>query len=233
MKNFILLSLFGATLSACSYPLSLVSDPNSAPAGTGTFNASNIDPALQSAALKILDQNCTACHGQSSGPAGVYGLADVKHLFSSGLLVAGAPDKSPLFLSIQSGSMPPQGPLAAADQEVISNFIISAGSATGSPTGGDYQPAPAPQPEPTFAYIQKQILGPNCAGCHYQGSAKGGYAFDTYTATLKAVNKQAPAESVLYSITQSGAMPISPKSPLNSEQLNLILTWIEKGALNN
>lgn len=230
MTKYILVLLFGTTLSACSYPLSLVTDPAAqSPSSAGNFNTANIDPKLQSAALNILNQNCSSCHTQSSGPANVYGLADVKHLFSSGLLVAGDPSHSPLFLSIQAGSMPPKGPLSSADQDILREFIISAG-ATG---GTDYQPAPAAKPEPTFTYIKNEILGPKCTGCHNQKSAADGYAFDTYSYTLKAVNKKSPQESKLYTVCAKGEMPPRPKTPLNSEELGLLLTWIENGAQDN
>ncbi|MGZ3768076.1 MAG: c-type cytochrome domain-containing protein [Bdellovibrio sp.] len=228
MKN-IILSLFAISLSACSFPQGLLNDPQKSTTATTSFNVSNMDPQLKAAALAILNQNCTSCHTQSSGPAGVYNLTDANHLFSSGLLIAGSPDSSPLFISIKSGVMPPSGALSTADQNTLRDFIIAAG-ASGS---GINQPPPPPTPEPTFTYIESQILGPKCTGCHNQTSAAAGYAFDTYTSTLKAVSKSTPTGSKLYTETQQGSMPPSPRTPLASDEVNLILTWIQNGALNN
>lgn len=158
----------------------------------------------------------------------MYNLTDVTHLFSSGLMIAGAPDSSPLFVAISSARMPPAGALSAADQATIRNFIASAAAAVGS--NPSLQP---PTPEPKFSYIESQILGPKCTGCHYQGNASGGYAFDTYSSVLRAVNTGTPTNSKLYNITRSGEMPPLPGPALSSEQLNLILTWIQSGAANN
>ncbi|MGZ3786578.1 MAG: cytochrome c, partial [Bdellovibrio sp.] len=214
IKNFII-----AAASVATTPTTPSTPSTPTPIAT-------IDPNLQSAALNIFSTNCSSCHTQTSGPAGVYGLTDINHLFSSGLLVAGDPTTSLAFTAIQAGTMPPSGPLSAADQDIIRNFIMAAGN------GNSQVPSP-PTPEPTFTYIEKYILGPNCAGCHYQGSARGGYAFDSYTSTLRAVNKSSPTRSILVSITQQGEMPPQPRTVLSSDQVNLIITWIQNGALNN
>lgn len=50
---------------------------------------------------------------------------------------------------------------------------------------------------------------------------------------MKSVNKKSSTKSLLYTITQKGSMPPNPRQPLNSEELDLILTWIEQGAMNN
>ncbi len=190
--------------------------------------APSLPSDIQGQALRILSQNCTACHGETSGSAGVYGLTNVDHLLSSGLVVEGDPTKSRVFTVIQSGVMPPRGALAAADQEIIRKWIASE-----MVTGPNQPPIPVPSPEATFKYISNEILTPKCVACHNVSNKKGGYAFDTYSGVVKAVNKSTPTDSDLYKETKKGDMPPRPGTVLNSEQLNLLLTWIKAGAPNN
>lgn len=249
MKKYILLSLAGVAVSACSGPMSTVglnpgssTDPNNS--NNNTAVTTPADPQLQEAAFKILSTNCSTCHGEGSGSANIHSLNNLKHLISSGLIVPGEPTKSPLYLEIQNGSMPPRAPLSRADQDVIFNFIAKVTSTPTAPTIPPADPVKQPVnppvkppvnsgPEPTFKYIQAEILTPKCVVCHKKGNAKAGYAFDTYESTMKSVNIKSPSRSRLYTETQTGAMPPRPRPDLNSEELNLILTWIEKGALKN
>jgi mono/diheme cytochrome c family protein len=211
---------------------------NGTPSGGGTPTNPGPSPSPaptaspspdQPQALQIISQSCTGCHGATSGSAGVYGLTDVNHLIQSGLIVPGQPAQSFLFTKINSGAMPPGNPLSAANQEIIRQWILS-----GAPQGSaPPPPPPVPAKAPTYSYIQSQILGPNCAGCHYTGSAKGGYAFDKYTNVFKAVNVKLPTESDLYKVPEDGEMPPRPNRQLSSEELSLILQWIKKGAPND
>jgi uncharacterized membrane protein len=207
-------------------------------------SAALMDPAKQASALAIISNNCSGCHGETSGSAGIYGLTNVSHLISAGLLVPGNADSSRLYQVIAQGIMPPGGPLSAADQETIRSWIAgtgSSGAGGGGAGGSPGQPSPSPTPTPTptpptpvatFTYIRANILN-KCVGCHNASSATAGYAFDTYTGTKRAVNLTTPNRSLLYTITQQGTMPPRPAVALTSDQTNLILSWIEKGALNN
>ncbi|MFS4459245.1 c-type cytochrome domain-containing protein [Bdellovibrio sp. HCB2-146] len=183
---------------------------------------------LQGQALRIISQNCTACHGETSGSGGIYGLTNTERLVSTGLVVPGNSAGSRLYTVIQSGKMPVGRVLAAADQDVIRRWIDTEFSASPNP-----QPIPAPKPEPTFKYISSEILTPKCVSCHNATTRNGGYAFDTYTAVLRAVDKSRPTDSDLYKEPEDGSMPPRPGTPLTSEQLRLILTWIQNGAQNN
>lgn len=243
MRSYILVPLAGMMVSACSGPMSTVglnpkpaNDPNNNTAVTAPA-----DPQLQETAFKILATNCATCHGEGSGSANVHSLNNLKHMVASGLIVPGQPTKSPLYLEIQSGAMPPNGALPRADQDVIFDFISKVASSTpvppatppAEPVKQPVKPPVNPGPEPTFKYIQSQILVPKCVACHKNGGARGGYAFDTYQSTMKSINVKSPSRSKLYTEVQTGAMPPRPRPDLNSEELNLIITWIEKGALNN
>lgn len=215
--------------AGCSYPQSLVGwDPGDSSNNSSSSDQSSqaLDPAIESASLQILSNKCSSCHTQTSGPSGVYGLQSVQHMVASGLILPGHAEDSPLFMEIQNNSMPPGQPLASAEKETLRAWI----------NGGPSTVAPPPVvngPEPTFSYLKSNVFGPKCASCHYTGHTRGGYAFDTYTNVLKAVNKSKPESSVLYTISRSGQMPPRSSPQLSSEQVNLILEWIKKGALNN
>lgn len=99
-------------------------------------------------------------------------------------------------------------------------------------------PAPSPGPMPvcashaTFTAVNQTILQPLCVSCHTGAGAGGGYDLSTYAGVLRAVNTAAPTSSVIYTTTLDGAMPQNG-SPLTSTQQNLLLLWIQGGALNN
>lgn len=185
-------------------------------------------PPEEAAALTILAQKCAGCHGATAGPANVYNLTNKEHLINSKLIIPGNPGSSRIFIAIQAGTMPKGSPLSMAEQDVIRKFIMGA-------AGGDVNAPepPPPTPEPKFNYIKTQIIGPKCASCHYQGSAKGGYTFDTYNGVLRAVNKLKPESSAIYKEARDGDMPPRPNPQLSSAELNLILDWIKKGAPND
>ncbi|MNL40818.1 Planctomycete cytochrome C [compost metagenome] len=142
--------------------------------------------------------------------------------------------------------MPPEHPLSFSEKETLRLWIASMNVNSPTPPAPPTPtPAPTPPPTPTptppppagpqatFSYIEKNILASSCVACHSAKTARGGVALDTYAAVLKTVNKKSPTKSLLYKETQSGSMPPRPRKVLNSEQLQLILTWIEQGALNN
>lgn len=74
--------------------------------------------------MQILRQACVECHAEKSGKGNVFDLTNPQHLLSTGLVVPGKPDQSPLFYAIQK-TMPPSGPLVNSDQLVIENWILA------------------------------------------------------------------------------------------------------------
>ncbi len=91
------------------------------------------------AARAVLARHCAGCHGEQAKPKGGLGyISDLQRLLSSGAVVAGSPERSPLYQRVRDGEMPPPGKaraFTAADQEVLRRWI-----AAGAPAG----PAPAP-----------------------------------------------------------------------------------------
>ncbi|MBO9666317.1 MAG: hypothetical protein J7501_05840 [Bdellovibrio sp.] len=246
MPKYLFLCLL--TLTACGPLEPYYGSVTNSDSGNSSLGVDNPNSAQ---ALSIINQRCTSCHGSTGGPGNVYNLLDVTHLVSSGLIVPGAPKQSFLFTEISSGSMPPGNPLSDSEQNTIQQWILAGNTPTPpaptptpapSPTPKP-SPSPSPSPSPTptpptdpaasFAYIEKTILGPKCTACHSGSRGSGGYTFDTYKGTMKAVNTKSPSSSKLYTITHSGEMPPSSSKRLNSTQENLILQWIQEGAKNN
>ncbi|HMB93151.1 MAG TPA: hypothetical protein VKP65_20030 [Rhodothermales bacterium] len=112
---------------------------------------------------------------------------------------------------------------------------------------------PGSEPEPTLTSIQETIFDTNCAlsGCHAGANAQqgmdlsAGQSFDSIVGVasrerpgLLRVNPGSPDDSYLVHKIQGNSdivgqrMPLGG-SPLSSDQINLIRTWITNGAQND
>jgi uncharacterized membrane protein len=201
-----ILPMFGLTFA-------LFGCANGGSSATTTASFSN---SYSVSALNILKTNCTSCHGDSSGPAGVYGLGDVTHMVATGLIVAGNPARSKIYEAISGGTMPQSGRLSAADQSTIQQWISLAAAPT---------PAPTPIPNAvSFATLEATIFQAKCVACHSDMS--------TYAGVTAYVNLASPQTSSIYVRTSSGSMPTTG-SLLTATQENLLLQWIQAGAPNN
>ncbi len=226
MKKFIILSSFMLFTTSCfKGQLSGSADNN------GGNTGQTIDNAFQAQALQILKTNCSSCHGSTTGPANVYGLDDPNHLVSSGLIEPGDPNRSPLFMPIADGSMPPSKPVSAADQLVIQNWIANVATTQPTPTPTPPPlptPTPTPTPPPTsgepkYSEISTKILSVKCTSCHN---------VSTYARVMKWVSAGNPNSSKLYKEVKSGSMP-KGSSKLTTAQVQSIYNWILAGAKNN
>ena len=224
-------------LGACSQsPLGLSWRDGSA-MNTNSVGAEGLANPYQTQALAIIQTNCISCHKAGSGPDNVFNLTDRNHLVSARLVVPGKPDQSILFTEIQSGAMPPKKTLAAADQQVIENWITSA---SGTPDAQKPRPSPPPADldlQPTFKSLQAKVFEPLCVKCHSSQTKDpkgpdGGYAFDTYAGVLKSVNIVNPTLSLVYKFTKNKKMP-RKKDPLNDIQEAALLLWLNNGAQDN
>lgn len=91
-----------------------------------------------------------------------------------------------------------------------------------------------------YAQAIQPILSSNCAfsGCHNEQSARDGIVLTTYGNLMSSgiVEAGDPSDSDLYEvITETDPdeiMPPSPNSPLSTEQIATIETWIRQGAQN-
>ena len=97
--------------------------------------------------------------------------------------------------------------------------------------------------DPDTAYFQNSILPlvvSSCAttGCHDQDSHKHGVILTDYASIIKTGEIKAgdPNDSEFFETLtddDDDLMPPPPYDPLNSEEIQLIRTWIEQGAENN
>jgi hypothetical protein len=97
--------------------------------------------------------------------------------------------------------------------------------------------------DPDTVYFQNSILPlvvSSCAttGCHDQASHKDGVILTDYASIIKKgeIKPGDPNDSEFFeTLTDDGddLMPPPPYDPLNSEEIQLIRTWIAQGAKNN
>ncbi|GIL17952.1 MAG: hypothetical protein BroJett040_17030 [Oligoflexia bacterium] len=150
-------------------------------------------------------------------------------MVSSGQVIPGNPDGSPLLQSIEANRMPPAGPLSAVEKSILRAWIQGGAAAPTAPIVVE----PLPPLGPNYNSLAKNVFGPKCSGCHNATKATAGYAFDTYASVMKSVRAGRPSSSKLYTVSQSGEMPPQPDPVLNSDELRAISDWITEGALNN
>lgn len=93
----------------------------------------------------------------------------------------------------------------------------------GGPGGG---PTGNPVEKISYAEVSSTILVPICGRCH---GNSGGYNFQSYPETMKAVKAGDPDNSLLCFEVKNALMP--PSGPrLTDAQVNLICNWIAQGA---
>lgn len=82
-----------------------------------------LDPPTRDEFVRILDRNCSSCHHADEGRAVVpiNDILDVSVLVAAGLIVPGDRDRSPLYLQVLDGDMPPQD----SDVPQVSNYDLA------------------------------------------------------------------------------------------------------------
>lgn len=86
--------------------------------------------------------------------------------------------------------------------------------------------APVAAGKVTFADVHAQVIQPYCARCH--GDA-GGFSFDSYENTMKAVVAGDSGESLLCTAQTDGYMPPRGAKP-SAELVKMVCDWIDAGA---
>ncbi|MCS6977981.1 MAG: WD40 repeat domain-containing protein [Gemmatales bacterium] len=104
-------------------------------------------------ALDVLRSHCYRCHGEKGSAKGGMGyILDRERLISSGKVIAGKPDASPLLQAIQEGRMPPPGSASRPDDEEIR--ILQTWIGEGAPSWA----SPTPRVWISQADVQEMIL---------------------------------------------------------------------------
>lgn len=95
--------------------------------GGDPSSAANSDLPLPDQALAIINKNCARCHGAAASQGGFGIIDNVPAMLSSGkYIIPGNAEASLIFSKLAPfGNMPPTGPLAAADVNVIKQWIQS------------------------------------------------------------------------------------------------------------
>jgi mono/diheme cytochrome c family protein len=86
---------------------------------------------------------------------------------------------------------------------------------------------------PTYSSISQYVLKPACIKCHGNSESSGGYSFDTYLGTMRAVNSGSPNSSPLFISVRTGSMPQGGQPSLSNQQLQAVYDWISNGSPNN
>lgn len=220
----------------CSVLIIMVSYQNCSPLNSATEqfingqSVANVADSQKSTAMAVLTAKCLSCHSSSSPAAGI-DVANVDEMLLSGVIVPSEPSLSPLFTSIQSGTMPPGQALSQFETQAISTWIQD-GLKT-PPVIPTPSPSPAVVPlAANFNSININILKPKCLGCHNSTSSAGGVSYSTYITTKNTVQAGLPASSSLY--TSTAVAKTMPKAgPLSTAEIKAINDWIVGGALNN
>jgi formylglycine-generating enzyme required for sulfatase activity/mono/diheme cytochrome c family protein len=213
-------------------------------------------PALASAADKVdfaldikplLESTCVSCHGPEK-PKGDLRLDTRAGAIKGGddgtALVPGDPKKSLLYTTTilpadHDDLMPPSnkgGPLPKEQTDLLASWIQEG----------------APWPENLTLKQTKRIdfvkdiqplLELNCVACHREGHDKGNLRLDVKSEAFKggddgpAIISRRPKQSPLYTTTilpadHDDLMPPANKGgPLPKEETDLLLSWIEQGAI--
>ena len=179
--------------------------------------------------LPLLTSYCamTGCHnGISGGDAGDYTLNTYSGIMK--IVSAGNASNSKLVSVINSGSMPPRSHTAiSASQLADITAWINQGASNNTCNASTCDTANV-----TYSTTISAILQTNCTGCH-SGSAPSGGGIDlsTYANVLIEVNSGKLWGDVSHS-SGYNAMPLGGAS-LSACDLNMINSWIKKGAPNN
>lgn len=225
---------------------------------SGSNDSASSGTDINTKTAQILKTQCAGCHDANNyaGTNLTY-VDNLNQLAASNYISPGDPDNSYLMSRVASGSMPPSSPMTAQDQAVLREWITSltpaptptpAPTATPAPTPVPMPtatpiptptpvatPTPTPVPTPTpnpnakFSYLSANVFTKKCNSCH--GGA-GGFSFNTYTNTIKALTPGNPAGSPLYTSVNSGGMP-KGGAKLPAADIKAIYDWIAAGAPNN
>lgn len=221
--KFVSLTFFVLILS-CSPEHDGVSN---SPSLSGVTLNPNPDPLLKAAAENILGSRCISCHGSSGAnqkfllTASDPGLDDLA--LNTRYVSPGQSNISMLAIRSADGSMPPGSPLNTSEAQAIADWIDDLAA-----VNNDGPPAA------TFSEIETQILTPKCYTCHTSGGGASTVMFSDYTSVLSTIVVPGNIDSAFYQSTARVSDPM-PKNqtPLTTNELDMISSWILDGAPNN
>jgi hypothetical protein len=196
-------------------------------------------PSFSEDIRPLLQAKCVRCHGEKprkadldlSSPAGV-----LKGGESGPAVVAGKPEKSPLYEKVHAGAMPPgkKDRLSEAEVETIRRWIAG-GASFGA--GESEKTASAPTQHDVLPILLRR-----CTACHGLRRQEGGLDLHTRAGLLRggksgpAVVPGKPEESLLIKNIRSGKMPPRDRlveasvKPCEPVEVDVLARWIALGA---
>ena len=207
--------------------------------------ADKIDFALD--VKPLLEANCLSCHGPEK-PKGDLRLVTRADAIKGGddgtALVPGDSKKSPLYTSTvlpadHDDLMPPSnkgGPLPKDQTDLLASWIQE---------GAVWPDGLTLKQTKRIDFVKdiQPLLELNCVACHREGHDKGNLRLDVKSEAFKggddgpAIVPRRPKQSPLYTTTilpedHDDLMPPANKGgPLPKDQTDLLLSWIEQGAV--
>lgn len=192
----------------------------------------------------MLEAYCLSCHGEEKPKGGLKlttRAAAIKGGEKGTSLVAGQPDKSPLYTSTilppdHDDIMPPKGDKLVKEQTEMLKQWIQEGAVWPE------KEVLATAKRIDFAKEVQPILELSCVSCHKEGHAKGELRLDNKASAFQGGEKGKgivpgfPEQSSVYTSTTLGAehddlMPPKAKGgPLPNESIEILKMWISQGA---
>lgn len=224
---------------------------SAAPEGEAATTTASTDLAnvnYQDHILPIFEQHCAECHGAEDPEEGLL-LTTYKGVmagsFYGSVIKPGDPDGSYLLELVVTGQMPKKGPdLSPTEIETIIAWINAGapeqGSATAATAATDAISGTATV-DLTNVSFQKDVLPifqDRCSECHGADEPEEGLVLTSYKDVMAGsfygavVKAGAPDDSYLVEMVVTGQMP-KRGDDLTQTQIDMIVAWIEAGALDN
>jgi uncharacterized membrane protein len=182
---------------------------------------------MEQKSMAIINEKCASCHTGAAALSNAAGtndpitaITDLDYLLRTRLIIAGEPDLSPLFQSIQGADMPPGQPLSLNEVTILKDWITNFNKEEVT-TGTTSAPIPLAA---NFQSLRANVFLKKCYTCHINRTIK----LDTYASVSGAINT-----NNLRTRVNNGIMPPATAAQLTGEEKTLLLQWIDAGALNN
>jgi uncharacterized membrane protein len=175
---------------------------------------------------EVFIPKCISCHGRAGGINLETYQATKGHL------------ESIKRATLQTKSMPkaPVSALNRRQMELLTAWC-DAGGPEHSRNDDPSEEGEETESELNFSKIKEEIIDVKCITCHARGEHAGSIPFETredvLASSLNLVVPGRPDQSRIYTIVKPGArdmMPPYPAEPLSSQQIEMLNSWINKGA---
>ncbi len=198
-----------------------------------------------------LNKQCLGCHSKANKDNKFVNLTNIIAVIENkflvdddqrpkNIIVHGKPAESTLFLTITKPNQNHNGKFRTNDQinKAMSDWI-----------GGLKAPASLVPPPPVeiplvdslAKNVQENIINKKCLGCHSGSTPQAGLDFSNIKIFAdeanaknyvmnkgKVISRGQPEQSLLYTNTLSGRMPLDPSARLNQQEVSLISSWINE-----